>query len=194
MDIPFPLPPSHAFGHRPFLPLGSARLTLRVFVFRVALGHEAGHLTHRTGLGASTPPTEHRDLPLFAQAAKYREIAQLLPGIPQELGRVPFLCVEVRAAQHITGSSADSKLLRAFSLPTRLILSPSEDTYVNSIPRSYWARARPGSIRLFGQVLDQHHRVVISRITRTTLLGCFHSLNSRCRQFNDTSHSRFYVF
>jgi hypothetical protein len=71
---------------------------------------------------------------------------------------VRFLCVEVRAAQRITGPSADSKLLRAFSLPTRLILSPSEDTYVNSTPRSYWARSRPGPIRLLRQVLDQHHR------------------------------------
>jgi hypothetical protein len=50
---------------------------LRVFVFRVALGHEAGHLTHRAGLGASTPPDEHRDLLLFAPAAKYRETVLL---------------------------------------------------------------------------------------------------------------------
>jgi hypothetical protein len=58
----------------------SAQLALRSgsLFFAWPLGHEGGHLTRRTpGLGASTPPNEHRDLLLFAPAAKYREVAQL---------------------------------------------------------------------------------------------------------------------
>jgi hypothetical protein len=91
IDIPFPPPPGPAHKDRQFL-CRSAQL---------ALPSGAGSRGHvLLALGASTPPSEHRDLVLFASSAKDREMS----GEMRAGGEAMSVRRSMRREEHITRS------------------------------------------------------------------------------------------
>jgi hypothetical protein len=94
-------------------------------------------------LGACTPPDEHRDLPLFAPHAKYREILWLETCRSSVRANAGVLPVH-QGRRGAAWTSQDHRVTRRYRITALCILvmafttstlSPSRDTYVHSRPR-----------------------------------------------------------